>query len=189
MKLKLFLFAAAGLTVTFPLLTQAATTSGTINATLTLTTGCLVNGQSATAGVNFGTLNFGSSAATFETLNATLVGAAGNGFFVRCTTGQDYNVVVTSSNAAPATIYGTASASPRYLLLGSNNAQGIAYTLYSDASFTTAIANNTPIAASGTADPTLGANYIIYGRVTGGGFNPLIPAGTYTDTINVAVNY
>lgn len=66
MKLKLFLFAAAGLTVAIPSLTQAATTSGTINATLTLTTGCLVNGQSATAGVNFGTLNFGSSAATFR---------------------------------------------------------------------------------------------------------------------------
>ncbi|SUB15061.1 Uncharacterised protein [Pantoea agglomerans] len=41
MKLKLFLFAAAGLTVAIPSLTQAATTSGTINATLTLTTGCL----------------------------------------------------------------------------------------------------------------------------------------------------
>jgi hypothetical protein len=34
--------------------------------------------------------------------------------------------------------------------------QGIAYTLYSDAAFTTAIANNTNIAASGTTDPTLG---------------------------------
>ncbi|MDU6388017.1 MAG: SCPU domain-containing protein, partial [Pantoea sp.] len=42
---------------------------------------------------------------------------------------------------------------------------------------------------SGTTDPTLGTNYAIYGRVVGGGFNPLIPAGTYTDTINVAVNY
>jgi len=189
MKLKLFLLAAAGISTALPSLTLAATTSGTINATLTLTTGCLVNGQSATAGVNFGTLNFGSSAATFDTLNATLVGAAGNGIFVRCTTGQDYNVVVTSSNTAPATVYGTASTSPRYLILGSNNAQGIAYTLYSDASFTTAIANNTPIAASGTTDPTLGTNYAIYGRVIGGGFNPLIPAGTYTDTINVAVNY
>ena len=168
MKLKLFLLAAAGLTSALPAVTFAATTTGTINATLTLTTGCLVNGQSATTGVNFGTLNFGSSAATFDTLNATLVGASGNGIYVRCTTGQTYNVQVTSSNEAPATVFGTVSGQPRYLILGSNN---------------------TNIAASGTTDPTLGTNYAIYGRVVGGGFNPLIPAGTYTDTINVAVNY
>ena len=189
MKFKPFLFAAAGLTSALSSVTFAATTTGTINATLTLTTGCLVNGQSATSGVNFGTLNFGSSAATFDTLNATLVGAAGNGIYVRCTTGQTYNVQVTSSNAAPATVFGTVSGQPRYLILGSNNTQGIAYTLYSDAAFTTAIANNTNIPATDTTDPTLGTNYAIYGRVVGGGFNPLIPAGTYTDTINVAVNY
>ncbi len=180
MKLKLFLLATSLSAALAPATVFAATTTGTINATLTLTTGCLVNGQSATSGVNFGTLNFGSSAATFDTLNATLVGASGNGIFVRCTTGQTFNVQVTSSNPAPATIYGTVSGQPRYLILGSNNTQGIAYTLYSDAAFTTAI---------GTTDPTLGTNYAIYGRVVGGGFNPLIPAGTYTDTINVAVNY
>jgi spore coat protein U-like protein len=189
MKLKLFLVATSLSAALVPHAVFAATTTGTINATLTLTTGCLVNGQSATTGVNFGTLNFGSSAATFDTLNATLVGAAGNGIFVRCTTGQTFNVQVTSSNTAPSTVYGTVSGQPRYLTLGSDNTQGIAYTLYSDAAFTTAIANNTNIAASGTTDPTLGTNYAIYGRVVGGGFNPLIPAGTYTDTINVAVNY
>ncbi|MCZ4060197.1 spore coat protein U domain-containing protein [Pantoea sp. LMR881] len=189
MKLKLFLFAAAALAPAFPSMTFAATTTGTINATLTLTTGCLVNGESATTGVNFGTLDFGSSAATFDTLNATLVGAAGNGIFVRCTTDQTFNVQVTSSNPAPATVYGSVTGAPRYLVLGTDNTQGIAYTLYSDAAFTTAIADNTNIAPSGTTNPTLGTNYAIYGQVVGGGFNPVIPAGTYTDTINVAVNY
>ena len=190
MKLKLFLVATSLSAALAPAAVFAATTTGTINATLTLTTGCLVNGQSATTGVNFGSLNFGSSAATFDTLNATLVGAAGNGIFVRCTAGNTFNVQVTSSNGAPGTIYGTVSGQPRYLILGSDNTQGIAYTLYSDASFTTAIANNTNIApSSGTPDPTLGTNYAIFGRVVGGGFNPLIPSGTYTDIINVAVNY
>ena len=188
MKFKRFLLAANLATAT-PSVALAATTTGTINATLTLTTGCLVNGQSATTGVNFGTLDFGSRAATFDTLNATLVGASGNGIYVRCTTGQTYNVQVTSSNTAPDTVYGTVSASPRYLLLGSDNTQGIAYTLYSDAALSTAIADNTDIAPSGTTDATLGTNYAIYGQVVGGDFNPVIPAGTYTDTINVAVNY
>ncbi|YCI29888.1 spore coat U domain-containing protein [Erwinia sp. PK3-005] len=189
MKLKLLL-AVAGCAL--PLIATssfAATTTGTINATLTLTTGCLVNGQPGTTGVNFGTLDFGSSAATFDTLNATLVGTAGTGIYVRCTTGQTYNVQVTSSNAAPATVYGEVTGQPRYLLLGSDNTQGISYTLYSDAGFANAIANNTNLPANGTADPTLGENYQIFGRIVGGGFDATIPAGTYTDTISVAVNY
>ena len=167
----------------------AATTTGTIGATLVLTTGCLVNGQSGTSGVNFGTLDFGTSAATFSTLNATLVGSQGNGFYVRCTTGQTYSVQITGSRAAPATVYGTPGAQPRYLILGSDATQGITYTLYSDAAYTNAIANNTNLTANGTASPTLGDLYQMYGRVQGGGFNAAIPAGTYTDSIGVAVNY
>ena len=61
MKLKLFLMTAGLYTGLTSVTALAATTTGAINATLTLTTGCLVNGQSATTGVNFGTLNFGSS--------------------------------------------------------------------------------------------------------------------------------
>lgn len=188
MKMKLFLL-GCGLGLGVASSGFAATTTGTINATLVLTTGCLVNGQTATTGVNFGTLDFGSSAATFDTLNATLVGALGNGIFVRCTTGQTYNVQLTSSNAAPATVFGEVTAQPRYLVLGSNATQGIAYTLYNSTSYTTPIANNTNLTSTGTTDQTNGDNYPIYGRITGGGFNAAIPAGTYTDTINVAVNY
>ncbi|MCU5774486.1 spore coat U domain-containing protein [Erwiniaceae bacterium BAC15a-03b] len=188
MKIKLFLV-GCGLSLGVASSGFAATTTGTMNATLTLTTGCLVNGQSATTGVNFGTLDFGSSAATFDTLNATLVGSAGNGIFVRCTTGQTFNVRVTSSNAAPGTVYGTVTSAPRYLVLGSDATQGIAYTLYSDAAFATSIANNADLVSSGTPDPVLGTNFPVYGRVAGGGQNAAIPAGTYTDTINVAVNY
>ncbi|OON41970.1 polyketide synthase [Izhakiella australiensis] len=188
MKLRLFIAgcsAAVGLSGT----AMAATSTGTINATLTLTSGCLVNGQSATTGVNFGTLDFGTSAATFSTLNATLIGSRGNGIFVKCTTDQSYNVQLTSSNDAPDTVYGSVSAQPRYLLLGNDATKGIAYTLYSNTSYTTPIANNTNLATSGTSDPANGDNYPVYGRITGGNFNTAIPAGTYTDTISVVVNY
>ncbi|CAH0224668.1 spore coat protein U domain-containing protein [Erwinia aphidicola] len=188
MKMKLFLL---GCGLSFGVVSSgfAATTTGTIAARLVLTTGCLVNGQSATSAVNFGTLDFGSSAATFDTLNATLVGSLGNGIFVRCTTGQTYNVQLTSSNAAPATVYGTVTAQPRYLVSATNATQGVAYTLYGTTSYTTPIANNTNLTNTGTADPVNGDNYPIYGRIAGGGYNAAIPAGTYTDTINVAVNY
>ncbi|PKH25369.1 polyketide synthase [Enterobacterales bacterium CwR94] len=188
MKLKLFLV-TCGLAASVIPSAWSATTTGTINATLTLTTGCLVNGSSATTGVNFGTLNFGSHAATFDTLQATLQNAIGSGIYVRCTTGQAYNVQITGSNAAPATTYGTVTSAPRYLILGSDTTVGIAYSLYGSTAFTTPLANNTNLTPSGTPDPTNGDNYPIYGRIAGGGFNAAIPAGTYTDTINVAVNY
>lgn len=188
MKKTLFLLACSVALCASPI-AFAATTDGTINATLTLTTGCLVNGQPATNGVNFGTLDFGSSAATFDTLTSALQGSAGAGIYVLCTTGQTYSVQLTGSNPAPATVFGTAGAQPRYLLLGGDPATGITYTLFSDNTYATPIANNTDLPANGTASPTLGDNYLIYGQVVGGGFNATIPAGTYTDTISVAVNY
>lgn len=190
MKMKLFLV-CCGLGVCATGSALAATTTGTINATLTLTTGCLVNGQAATTGVNFGTLDFGTSAATFTTLTAALsgTGTVGNGITVKCTTGQTYNVQLTSSNAAPATVYGTPSAQPRYLILGSDATRGITYSLYGSTAYTTPIGNNTNLVNTGTPDPNNGDIYPIYGRVTGGNNNTAIPAGTYTDTISVAVNY
>lgn len=188
MKMKLFLLGCS-LGLGLANYGYAAVTTGTIAARLVLTTGCLVNGQSATTSVNFGTLDFGSSAATFDTLNATLVGSLGNGIFVRCTTGQTYNVQLTSSNTKPTTVFATETAQPRYLISGTTATVGVAYTLYSSTSYTTPIANNTNLTNTGTPDPVNGDNYPIYGRIAGGGFNANIPAGTYTDTINVAVNY
>ncbi|SFN06191.1 Spore coat protein U (SCPU) domain-containing protein [Izhakiella capsodis] len=188
MKIRLYM-AACGLLSLLSSAAIAATSTGTINATLTLTSGCLVNGESAATGVNFGTLDFGTSAATFSTLNATLVGSKGNGISIKCTTDQSYNVQLSSSNGVPDTVYGSISAQPRYLLLGKDATKGIAYTLYSSTAYTTPIANNTNLVISGTSDPTNGDNYPIYGRITGGNFNTAIPAGTYTDTINVVVNY
>ncbi|NDL64655.1 Csu type fimbrial protein [Acerihabitans arboris] len=168
---------------------RAAATTGTINATLTLTNGCLINGDPATANASFGTLDFGTHPATFDTLSATLTGATGDGIRVRCTDGATYSVQIIGSNTAPTNVYGAETASPRYLVLGSDASQGIAYTLYNDAAFTTPIANNTRLRASGIPDPVNGNIYPVYGRVSQGGNNTAVPAGTYTDVINVQVIY
>lgn len=168
---------------------RAVTTTGTINATLTLTNGCLINGDPATSSANFGTLDFGTHPATFNSLNATLTGATGDGIRVRCTDGATYSVQITGSNNAPVNVYGAETASPRFLVLGSDASQGIAYTLYNDAAFTTPIANNTSLTASGIPDPVNGNIYPVYARVTQGGNSTSVPAGTYTDTINVQVVY
>ncbi|HEY0208422.1 spore coat U domain-containing protein [Acerihabitans sp.] len=168
---------------------RAVTTTGTINATLTLTNGCLINGDPATSNVNFGTLDFGTHPATFEELSATLSGATGDGIRVRCTTGATFSVQITGSNPAPVNVYGAETASPRYLVLGSDASQGIAYTLYNDAAFTSPIANNAGLRASGIPDPVNGNIYPVYGRVTQGGNNTSVPAGTYSDVINVQIIY
>lgn len=194
MKTKLFLLGCAlGLGVASS--GFAATSTGTINVTLTLTNGCLVNGQPApaTGNIALGTLDFGTSTTIFTDLNAVLVGTAGNGIWVRCTTGSTPTVQVTgSTNTAPAeptNIFGAVTTAPRYLKTAADSTRAIAYSLYPTDTSTTPIANGVNLTPSATTSPTLGTNYPIYGRITQGGNNPLIPAGVYTDTITVAINY
>lgn len=191
MNIKLF---AASCLLTIGVCSPAlsATSTGTINATLTLTNGCVINGDPAATNSTFGALDFGTHAATFDTLDATMTGATGDGIRVRCSDGAaSYTVQITGSNtAAPSTpAYGTVTANARYLGLTSDATQAIAYTLYNDAGFSVPIANNANLVASGTADPVNGEIYPIYGRITGGGNTTTIPAGTYTDVINVQVTY
>lgn len=188
MKMKLLLL-GCGLGLGVISTGYAATVTGTINATLNLTNSCLVNGQTGTTGVNFGSLNFGTSPATFTTLTASVSGSAGSGIFVNCSSGDTYNVQITGSNTAPTTVYGTVTASPRYLISTTSATTGIAYTLYPTSSSSTPIANNINLAANGTPDPVLGSNYQIFGQITGGGNSAAIPQGTYADVINVVVNY
>ncbi|WP_168409033.1 spore coat protein U domain-containing protein [Erwinia amylovora] len=188
MKIKLFLL-GCGLGLGVMSSGYADTATGTINATLNLTNSCLVNGQVGTTGINFGSLNFGTSPSTFTTLSASVSGSAGSGIYVNCSAGDTYNVQITGSNTAPATVYGTVTASPRYLISTTSSTTAIAYTLYPSSSSSTPIANNTNLTANGTSDPVLGSNYQIFGQITGGGNNAAIPERTYTDVINVAVNY
>lgn len=111
-----------------------------------------------------------------------------DGIRVRCSDGAaSYIVQITgSSNPAPSnTPYGTANA--HYMTLTTDPTQAVAYTLYNDAGFTSAIANGTNLTAAPTSDPVNGEIYPIYGRITGGGNS--IPAGTYADVINVQVTY
>jgi len=167
---------------------HAVTSSGTITASLTLTNGCLINGSPSQNGINFGTLNFGTQAATFSTLTTQLTGAnGGNTFTIQCTT-TDYTVQITgSTNTAPGTVVGAPGTPARYMINTTNAAQGVAYSLYSDSAFNNVIANNTAIPAASTAGGV--DSYTIYGRITGGGNSVTVVPGTYNDTINVSVTY
>lgn len=168
---------------------QAVTSNGTINATLTLTNGCLINGSPAQNGINFGSLDFGEHPATFSTLTTVLSGAAGgNSFGIQCTSGSNYTVQVTgSTNGAPTTTVGTPGTPARYLVNTTDATQGVAYSIYSDSSFNNVIDNSTAIPKASTTDGI--DNYIVYGRIQGGGNSVTVKPGTYTDIINVSVNY
>lgn len=168
---------------------QAVTSTGNIGVTLTLTNGCLINGAPDQTGINFGTLNFGTHPATFGTLTTQLAGAtSGNTFTIQCTTGATYTVQVTgTANAAPTTVVGTVGTPGRYLLNATAPTQGVAYSIYSDSAFNNVIANNANIPIAST---TAGVDsYTIFGRIQGGGNSVTVQPGTYTDTINVSVNY
>lgn len=188
MKIKLFLLGCGlGLGVAT---SGFAVTTGVINARLVLTTGCLVNGQPGVTNADFGTLDFGTSVATFDSLEATLSGSVGTGIFVRCTADEDFSVQVVNSNLKPATVFGNESTTgQRYLIHDSDASTGISYTLYPSAASSDPIVNGVRIDPVGNPDPINGYNYPIVGRIEGGGNNATIPIGTYLDTINVSVTY
>lgn len=189
MKLR-FIFAIAAGAGLFATPVMAVTTTGTVAVTLTLTNGCLVNGSPAQTGVNFGSLNFGTSVATFDTLSATFSGGGtgGNTFNVQCTAGASYTVALTSSlNAAPTTVYGTVGTPGRYLISPTATTQGIAYSVYGTSAMTTALANGATLTAVSTSGNT--SSYALWGKIVGVADNTNVLAGAYADTLNITITY
>ncbi|MCS2154807.1 spore coat protein U domain-containing protein [Scandinavium goeteborgense] len=183
------LITSAGLLALVSSGAQAVTSLGTIGATLTLTNGCLINGSPSQSGINFGSLDFGTHPATFATLTTQLSGASGgNSFTVQCTT-NTYTVTITgnANSTAPGTVVGTPGTPGRYLISTTNATQGVAYSLYSDSGYNNVITNNTALPIASTTGGV--DSYTLYGRIQGGGNSVTVVPGTYTDTINVSVNY
>lgn len=67
---------------------QAATTvTGQISSTLILTNSCLVNGVGGTTGLNFGTINFGTTNSQFTTQSGQVLGGGGGALSIQCSSG------------------------------------------------------------------------------------------------------
>lgn len=169
----------------------AATTTGTVNVNLVLTNACIVNGSNSPTGVPLGTLDFGAHGTTFSTLTTQLSNGGGSTFTVACSVGDTYSVVLTSSNnvpPAPTTTVGTSGNPPRYVLSTTDNTKGVYYNVYDASAMTSELTNGATITpASG---PTNGVStYTLYGKIVGNGTNTGITAGTYTDILNLTVNY
>lgn len=159
----------------------ADSSTGTIGVTLKLTNGCLINNSPNKADINFGTLDFGTQSSTFTTLTQQM-----NSFSVKCNTAA-YTVKVTGSKngTKPATTAGTVGTPARYLINDADATQGVAYSLYDSSDLKNEINNGGQLTKISSANGT--DNYAVWGRIVGNG--TLVTAGTYTDTVQVSVDY
>lgn len=154
---------------------QAQTVTGTIDATITLTSACEVNGGTGTTGVDFGTLDFGSHTTLFDEATAAVQNGGGTAIAIQCSPGAGATLTVTGG-AHDGQVPGSGRAM-------SDGAQFVPYDIYTDAAFQNVLANNQAIGV--TADGTVQL-VPIYGRALG---NAGLSAGTYGDTVAVTLTF
>lgn len=165
----------------------AQTLTGNLQATMRISTGCVISGGSgAQAGVNFGTLDFGTHPATFSgTVTAVPTGGAGGTGATQILCSNDITVIAVTVGAGlhPGQGAGIGVGS-RAMQSGANY---IPYEVYQDPAhatpYPTTSVTNIPVPIPGTA-----FNLPIYGQVnkTGG---QTLPFGAYTDTLAVTLTF
>ncbi len=156
-----------------------ADVTGTVNATITLTTGCIINAQSVNNGaatVNFGTIDFNSHTSLFVQADSEIAGGA-SGIAVQCSPG-----------IAPSLIFGAGAhdgqgtgSGNRAMAHATASGQYVRYALYSDSGRNTllAIGQGVTLASDGSAQTVH-----IYGRAFGAAG---LVTGTYSDTVLVTL--
>ena len=156
---------AAGLLAAQPAL--AATASSTLDVSATVTSNCVVS----TTALAFGDVDVTSGSDVDGT----------GGLSVTCTSGTGWTATSDAGGSTGATL------AVRKLSDGTNF---LNYALYTDSARTTVWGDGTTVGADGTFTGTgTGSEQAstIYGRVPSGQTN--LPAGAYTDTVNVTVTY
>lgn len=159
----------------------SAQITGSIDATINLTTGCIINGQSAddgATGVDFGTIDFGTHNTLFATADGEVSGGA-TGIAVQCSPG----VVPTLSFGAGQHDGQGSGAGNRAMAHTSSAGQYVNYGLYSDAGRNTLIAINGSL---GLASDGSAQTVRVYGRAFGA---TGLVSGTYTDSVLVTLAF
>ena len=173
---KAFGLTALGAAVALPLAftatpAQAATTTTTFNVTATVTSSCTVTATN----LAFGSYNVLSASPTNATSTITATCTKGTGFTIALDAGQ--NAGGASNFSARAMTNGAATPS----LLG--------YQLYTNSAHTTVWGDGTnsssTVSGTGTG-PGAGVSNTVYGEIAA---NQNVPAGSYSDTVNVTVTY
>lgn len=152
--------------------------TGTVDATITLQAGCIINGQNhsdGSASADFGTLAFGTHNTLFTHADAQIM--SGGALRVQCSPGI---TPVLSFDAGENDGEG-AGAGLRAMANGSAAGEFVTYNLYADAGRTTIIPIGGDITlASDGSEQTVN----VYGRAFGeAGLTP----GTYSDVITVVL--
>lgn len=151
--------------------------TGTINATITLEAGCIVNGQNfddGTAGADFGTLDFGTENTLFSQADAQIL-SGGAAFTVQCSNGitpvLSFNAGLNDGDGAGVGLHAMAHQTEA--------GRFVTYNLYSDAGRNTVI----PVGGNVTLAGGGGQQTVnVYARAFGeAGLMP----GVYSDVVTV----
>ncbi|AZF64788.1 MULTISPECIES: spore coat U domain-containing protein [Pseudomonas] len=157
--------------------TQAATVAGTVTATLVLTSSCQVNGAAATGGMSFGNLNFGTANSLFTEADGQVLGGGGGALSILCSAGTSPTLTV-SAGANDGKSVGGGRA------LYDGVANYVPYDLFTDSGHSNLLAIGGVINLAPSTGVAQAVN--IYGKANG---KAGLPAGTYTDTVNVTLTF
>jgi len=153
--------------------------TGTIDATITLEAGCIINGQNyddGSTGVDFGTLDFGTQNTLFTQTDAQVLSGA-TGFTIQCSNG----ITPTLSFDAGQNDGSGAGAGLHAMAHQTAAGQFVTYNLYSDAGRTAVIPVGGDIVLAGDGSVQ---TVNVYGRAFGeAGLTP----GVYADVVTVVV--
>lgn len=159
--------------------------TGTVDATITLTTACRINNtvvSNSSTGVNFGTIDFGTQNSYFTTADAQLVGTAGPGIVIQCSNGIEPTIAFSGGSFAGSGTSNTGTTGARSMK-HTTSAQYVTYNLYRDAGRGTAIpVNGTITLATDGSVQTVP----VFGRAFGA--NGLV-TGTYNDVVVVTISF
>lgn len=152
--------------------------TGTIDATITLESGCIINGANAADGagsVDFGAIDFGTQTTLFSEASAQVTGT-GAGITIQCTAGVTPNLIF-QTGLHDANASGSGNKAMQHT---SVTTQYVAYNLLR-ADDVTVINNGDNIALSADGSEQ---TIIVNGRAYGAAG---LIAGTYNDTVTVVL--
>jgi len=160
--------------------TAHADITGTVEATITLQAGCIVNGQNhsdGSAGADFGTIDFGTQNTLFSQTDGQILSGGGGAFRIRCSPGitpiLSFEAGENDGEGAGVGLHAMENASAPGTF--------VTYNLYSDAGRSTIIPIGGDVTlASDGSEQTIN----IYGRAFG---EAALTPGTYGDVITVVL--
>lgn len=163
------------------------TLSGTLAASLDLVSSCVISGDTATSGANFGTLDFGSHAATFSgVLTAQAAGGAGGPGATQILCSPDVTGITVTVSAGVNPGEGTLIGSGARALAQASNF--VPYDVYADSGHSTVYPSNGTSVPVNVPTPGTPFDLPVYGRINKTSPNALA-IGAYSDTLTVTIEF